>query len=156
MQAMSKIKSVTANIDEFGVKVHRKIEFRPASNPANGFQNSALTISSKKVSTISKQKGHDDGISGPVPGLFSPAVVSEYMLWKTISRAGPGLFNNGNTCFLNSILQCLLHTPALTQVLLKETKAALKGMEREDNQQKTMMQMYQRYALSVRKIVLFD
>ena len=151
---MSKLKTVTVNLDEFGSKVHRKIDFRPPSNPANGFQNSALTISCKKVSTISKQKGYDDGISGPVPGLFSPIVVSEYMLWKTISRAGPGLFNNGNTCFLNSILQCLLHTPALTQVLLKETKAALKGMEREDNQQKTMMQMYQRYALSLRKAAL--
>ena len=143
---MLKMKAVTANTDDFGLKVHRRIEFRPPSNPANGFQNGSLTITSKKVVVINKQNNPEDVVSGPVPGLFPPRIVSEYMLWKTISRAGPGLFNNGNTCFLNSTLQCLLHIPALTQVLLKETKVALKGMEREENQQKTIMQMYQRYA----------
>lgn len=136
------------NPAEFGKKVHRKIEFRPPTNPANGFQNGSQTISSVKTSfradisdTVS------DGVSGPSPGLFDPALVLRHMQWETISRVGPGLFNNGNTCFLNSTLQCLLHTPALTQVLMKESKIALKGLERDESQQKTIIQLYQRYLI---------
>lgn len=34
------------------------------------------------------------------------------------NRVGPGFFNHGNTCFLNSTLQCLIHTPPLVQILL--------------------------------------
>ena len=136
------------NSSEFGKKVHRKIEFRSATNPANGFQNGSQTVSC--VKTVLRTGVNDvpsDGVSGPCPGLFDPAVVLRYMRWETITRVGPGLFNIGNTCFLNSTLQCLLHTPALTQILMKESKMALKGLERDENQQKTIIQLYQRYAI---------
>lgn len=136
------------NPADFGKKVHRKIEFRPPTNPANGFQNGSQTISSVKTSFRANISDTvSDGVSGPSPGLFDPALVLRHMQWETISRVGPGLFNNGNTCFLNSTLQCLLHTPALTQVLMKESKIALKGLERDESQQKTIVQLYQRYLI---------
>ncbi|KAL0088968.1 hypothetical protein J3Q64DRAFT_1637566 [Phycomyces blakesleeanus] len=41
--------------------------------------------------------------------------------WKISRRIGPGLLNGMNTCFLNSVLQCLTYTPPLAQYLLTKS-----------------------------------
>ncbi|KAG8721539.1 hypothetical protein FRC08_012204 [Ceratobasidium sp. 394] len=40
------------------------------------------------------------------------------MDWPERTARHPGFNNSGNTCFLNSVLQCLLHTPPLLRMLL--------------------------------------
>ncbi|EPZ36416.1 cysteine proteinase [Rozella allomycis CSF55] len=51
--------------------------------------------------------------------LFSPDFLSrsENWKWPKPMPIGPGLHNMGNTCFLNSVLQCLLYTAPLCNYL---------------------------------------
>ncbi|XP_077359185.1 ubiquitin carboxyl-terminal hydrolase 42-like isoform X1 [Festucalex cinctus] len=57
-----------------------------------------------------------DGIDVPQKVLFSPERLS--LKWNQVHRIGAGLQNMGNTCFLNSALQCLTYTPPFATYML--------------------------------------
>ena len=69
--------------------------------------------------SVDKRAGQTaPGTSAAVVPLCPPGLVESLMDWDVNRRVGSGLVNLGNTCFLNSTLQCLTHTPPLAQYLL--------------------------------------
>lgn len=116
----------------------QKIEFEPASK---SFSYQLETLKSKYVllnprsqstnsnicsqQTPIKRIGSDNGIGGSLDGVPRPQKVLFPIerlstKWERISRVGAGLHNLGNTCFLNSTVQCLTYTPPLANFLLSK------------------------------------
>ncbi|KAL0993483.1 hypothetical protein UPYG_G00108600 [Umbra pygmaea] len=118
----------------------QKIEFEPASkgftyqldslktkyvllNPRcdgamSGQRSSAEPAQIKRQVSDNQGGGHSDGIPAPQKILFPGNRLS--MRWERIYRVGAGLHNLGNTCFLNSTVQCLTYTPPLANYLLSK------------------------------------
>ncbi|XP_028990336.1 ubiquitin carboxyl-terminal hydrolase 42 isoform X2 [Betta splendens] len=72
-------------------------------------------------STSSMERSKDpvssgDGIDMPQKVLFPSERLN--LKWSQVHRIGAGLQNMGNTCFLNSALQCLTYTPPFANYML--------------------------------------
>ncbi|KAG8565038.1 hypothetical protein GDO81_012682 [Engystomops pustulosus] len=113
----------------------QKIEFEPASksfyyqletlkskyillSPALQPATSQRGIEGPQKQSNDLASGSSDGVPHPQKVLFPVEKLS--MKWERISRVGAGLQNLGNTCFLNSTVQCLTYTPPLANYLLSK------------------------------------
>ncbi|XP_067471850.1 ubiquitin carboxyl-terminal hydrolase 36 isoform X1 [Thunnus thynnus] len=116
----------------------QKIEFEPASkgfsyqldslknkyvilNPRNEGATGQKAIEPAQIKRQVSENvvgGQSDGIPAPQKMLFPGNKLT--LKWERVYRVGAGLHNLGNTCFLNSTVQCLTYTPPLANYLLSK------------------------------------
>ncbi|KAF9955718.1 hypothetical protein BGZ72_003477 [Mortierella alpina] len=101
-----------------------KKKYRPVNAPLNGSASSGVSSAAAAVSYSGNSAGtssstvteDSNGFRLPAKILFSKEKVQ--LAWPQPRPIGPGLNNLGNTCFLNSVLQCLTYTAPLANLLL--------------------------------------
>ncbi|KAL4240499.1 Ubiquitin carboxyl-terminal hydrolase 42 [Mactra antiquata] len=112
-----KLKSASSTV------LTQKIEFQESSQPHSSitdclkgkYTNLATTkYVPQKSPSCSDNSGNDgEGLPQPKEIIFKEPLVYTWKFYK-----GAGLLNPFNSCFLNSTLQCLIHTPPLASYLM--------------------------------------
>ncbi|PVU94649.1 hypothetical protein BB561_002379 [Smittium simulii] len=103
----------------------RRIEFHEANRPDQSQEALKLRytpLNEQKSSNNSKansgSKTNPNKLDSKASNLIPELKIA--LGWSKVRKIGAGLHNLGNTCFLNSVLQCLAYTPPLAEYFLSK------------------------------------
>jgi len=125
--------AITTSSSSDSSNIHNNNE----SNNKNLKDNNVVVVFKGKDNTSSSSSSSTTSSSSSdkvVVGLFDEKLVMKYIKWNKIARIGPGFYNDGNSCYLNSTLQCLIHTPPLAQILKYETAVVMHNIGLKNQQ----------------------
>jgi ubiquitin C-terminal hydrolase len=119
-----------------------------SSNIHNNDESNNKNLKDNNVVVVFKGKGNTSTSTSSdkvVVGLFDEKLVMKYIKWNKIARIGPGFYNDGNSCYLNSTLQCLIHTPPLAQILKYETALVMHNIGNQQHVISTTTSTYNQH-----------
>lgn len=94
----------------------------PRARQAQLCPTSLYDVSSPKAESVSSELQSGDNFRPPQTVLFPPERIN--LNWAQQFNVGAGLENVGNTCYLNSALQCLTYTPPFANYMLSQEHSA--------------------------------
>lgn len=97
----------------------RSVVFHKATRPSTA-KNMLHRNARPKLLPKSDKGGKKDRESNGVQKI--DPLIAKLIDWQMTKRVGPGLSNMGNTCYLNSVLQCLTYTPLFAQYIASNRK----------------------------------
>lgn len=134
--------NVQSAVKSNNVQTFRRIEFKKAKSDFSS--NGSAPTEQNGVKKAPAEAPKKPVVKDSQTGLFEAAKATSYVQWKQVARVGPGFFNDGNTCYLNSTLQCLMYTPALAQIMRQESALVLKNFRQVQDQPRAIIQYFQR------------
>ncbi|XP_019499791.1 PREDICTED: ubiquitin carboxyl-terminal hydrolase 36-like [Hipposideros armiger] len=118
----------------------------PKSEGASRHRSGDETQARRQGSEHVYEGGSGDGVPAPQKVLFPTERLS--LRWERVYRVGAGLHNLGNTCFLNSTVQCLTYTPPLANYLLSKEHSRSCELDRQTQATTLVHQIFGGYLRS--------